>query len=175
MFAPAHLECGSPARTPKKSVPENRDAQNFFQIVFRLRFYRRGQQRRYWRVIRTAAGPAYFSDLEAHKTADRNVLTKLGDGLSNHFTDGHAFVLDVVLFVEAVFLVELFHFSVDDFVDNVFRFAGGQRLRLVNIALFFEHVRRHFFAPHVAWIQSRSEEHTSELQSRQYLVCRLLL
>src|SRR5947209_11356943 len=25
------------------------------------------------------------------------------------------------------------------------------------------------------WISSRSEEHTSELQSRQYLVCRLLL
>src|SRR3712207_6893860 len=26
-----------------------------------------------------------------------------------------------------------------------------------------------------AWIVERSEEHTSELQSRQYLVCRLLL
>src|SRR5258707_2353003 len=26
-----------------------------------------------------------------------------------------------------------------------------------------------------AWLQPRSEEHTSELQSRQYLVCRLLL
>src|SRR3712207_8700122 len=26
-----------------------------------------------------------------------------------------------------------------------------------------------------AWINARSEEHTSELQSRQYLVCRLLL
>src|SRR3712207_8670225 len=26
-----------------------------------------------------------------------------------------------------------------------------------------------------SWIDSRSEEHTSELQSRQYLVCRLLL
>src|SRR3712207_8600074 len=25
------------------------------------------------------------------------------------------------------------------------------------------------------WMRSRSEEHTSELQSRQYLVCRLLL
>src|SRR3712207_8495253 len=25
------------------------------------------------------------------------------------------------------------------------------------------------------WMQGRSEEHTSELQSRQYLVCRLLL
>src|SRR3712207_8809796 len=25
------------------------------------------------------------------------------------------------------------------------------------------------------WIRQRSEEHTSELQSRQYLVCRLLL
>src|SRR3712207_6867335 len=28
---------------------------------------------------------------------------------------------------------------------------------------------------HRAWIMVRSEEHTSELQSRQYLVCRLLL
>src|SRR3712207_8796861 len=27
----------------------------------------------------------------------------------------------------------------------------------------------------VRWPQERSEEHTSELQSRQYLVCRLLL
>src|SRR3712207_8961382 len=26
-----------------------------------------------------------------------------------------------------------------------------------------------------AWLRLRSEEHTSELQSRQYLVCRLLL
>src|SRR3712207_8983428 len=29
--------------------------------------------------------------------------------------------------------------------------------------------------PHPACLRSRSEEHTSELQSRQYLVCRLLL
>src|SRR5581483_11091383 len=28
---------------------------------------------------------------------------------------------------------------------------------------------------HVPWLEERSEEHTSELQSRQYLVCRLLL
>src|SRR3712207_7087849 len=28
---------------------------------------------------------------------------------------------------------------------------------------------------HDCWQDSRSEEHTSELQSRQYLVCRLLL
>src|SRR3712207_8084938 len=30
-------------------------------------------------------------------------------------------------------------------------------------------------APGIAFISSRSEEHTSELKSRQYLVCRLLL
>src|SRR3712207_9455679 len=29
--------------------------------------------------------------------------------------------------------------------------------------------------PHAAFADPRSEEHTSELQSRQYLVCRLLL
>src|SRR5258707_2978516 len=31
------------------------------------------------------------------------------------------------------------------------------------------------FTPQQAYIHQRSEEHTSELQSRQYLVCRLLL
>src|SRR3712207_8111094 len=30
-------------------------------------------------------------------------------------------------------------------------------------------------ANEMAWVIQRSEEHTSELQSRQYLVCRLLL
>src|SRR3712207_8361082 len=36
--------------------------------------------------------------------------------------------------------------------------------------------RRHVTAPHPRLTPtSRSEEHTSELQSRQYLVCRLLL
>src|SRR3712207_8343438 len=38
----------------------------------------------------------------------------------------------------------------------------------------FQEVRRHLgFETQRQW--SRSEEHTSELQSRQYLVCRLLL
>src|SRR3712207_8834546 len=41
-------------------------------------------------------------------------------------------------------------------------------------------VVNHFFKrevtpAEVVWTYSRSEEHTSELQSRQYLVCRLLL
>src|SRR3712207_9394478 len=31
------------------------------------------------------------------------------------------------------------------------------------------------FMKNLTWIDDRSEEHTSELQSRQYLVCRLLL
>src|SRR3712207_8638424 len=31
------------------------------------------------------------------------------------------------------------------------------------------------FAPSEVLLEARSEEHTSELQSRQYLVCRLLL
>src|SRR3712207_7174910 len=42
-------------------------------------------------------------------------------------------------------------------------------------AFFFldrDHVRRHAVQRHAV---PRSEEHTSELQSRQYLVCRLLL
>src|SRR3712207_7562148 len=32
-----------------------------------------------------------------------------------------------------------------------------------------------YVVPVKTWVRERSEEHTSELQSRQYLVCRLLL
>src|SRR5947209_14549735 len=37
------------------------------------------------------------------------------------------------------------------------------------------HARVHGSAHHPRDVRGRSEEHTSELQSRQYLVCRLLL
>src|SRR5258707_5803860 len=43
------------------------------------------------------------------------------------------------------------------------RFGGQRPMGRVSIPLFLE------------LAESRSEEHTSELQSRQYLVCRLLL
>src|SRR3712207_8378685 len=38
-------------------------------------------------------------------------------------------------------------------------------------------VKQSYYAvvPQIDWSRRRSEEHTSELQSRQYLVCRLLL
>src|SRR5258707_5492058 len=38
-----------------------------------------------------------------------------------------------------------------------------------------QHQSRYCTAALVPWRRRRSEEHTSELQSRQYLVCRLLL
>src|SRR5258707_7392241 len=48
-------------------------------------------------------------------------------------------------------------------------FEGVVRKRLFRKKLFFADERTEFSAGR------RSEEHTSELQSRQYLVCRLLL
>src|SRR3712207_8970860 len=49
---------------------------------------------------------------------------------------------------------------------------GGATLGVVNLSgnLYMQAASPAFVA-----IESRSEEHTSELQSRQYLVCRLLL
>src|SRR3712207_8412763 len=60
-------------------------------------------------------------------------------------------------------------------------FAGGDRLLAGGLARVFHGLGR-LLAPPAAHggvegdaVQPRSEEHTSELQSRQYLVCRLLL
>src|SRR3712207_7321635 len=52
------------------------------------------------------------------------------------------------------------------FRDELYYMAAGERLDLGYVD----------FPPFVALVAAfRSEEHTSELQSRQYLVCRLLL
>src|SRR6266478_2278934 len=100
-----------------------------------------------------AGGAADFADLEAHKTAHRDILAQLGDGLVDHLFDGDRLVADVMLFVEAIFLVELFHFSGDDFLHYLLGFSGRARLLAVNVALFFQHLRRDFFAPQIAWIE----------------------
>src|SRR3712207_8044379 len=57
--------------------------------------------------------------------------------------------------------------------------AGGQRSASVQLvggqALARRHGRGDRRRPRPIRMAARSEEHTSELQSRQYLVCRLLL
>src|SRR5271163_1714671 len=98
-------------------------------------------------------GGAYFADFEADEAADGDVFAKVGDGLGDHFADGDAFVLDVVLFVEAVFLVEFFHFAGGDFVHDGFGFAGGQGLGFVDFAFLLQHFGRDFFAADIARIQ----------------------
>src|SRR3712207_8772279 len=53
----------------------------------------------------------------------------------------------------------------------------GEALPLALRAEHFETIRDHLHRvePQLLSVEERSEEHTSELQSRQYLVCRLLL
>src|SRR5258708_3767092 len=140
---------GASSRTPKKKRPSRTGTLTGDLMLLNLRFDR------YRRRLRPCRSAAHLADFKPHKAPDRNVLAKLCDSLSDHFTDGHALVLDVVLFVETIFLVELFHLSVDDFLDNRLGLAGCQRLRLVNIAFLLEHLRGHFFAPHIAGIERR--------------------
>src|SRR3712207_7624237 len=57
-------------------------------------------------------------------------------------------------------------------IGGLFR-SLGQEADAVGSAFALE--RRDILSPLIRNLGSRSEEHTSELQSRQYLVCRLLL
>src|SRR3712207_6885764 len=69
----------------------------------------------------------------------------------------------------------LFRSAKIDPVDGTDRFFQNRRLTAVRWHLADgTAIDQSFYdAPDLQWI--RSEEHTSELQSRQYLVCRLLL
>src|SRR5437660_2829164 len=104
-----------------------------------------------FRTCRRAA--THFTNFETHEAPDGNAFAELGDRLSDHLADCHALVLDVVLFVEAILLVELLHFARDDFLDDLLRLAGSQRLRPIDFALLLEHVRGDFLAPHIARIE----------------------
>ena len=73
--------------------------------------------------------------------------------MRDHFADGNAFVLDVVLLVEAILFVEFFHFAGGDFVHDGFGLAGGQRLGFIDFALFLQHFGRYFFAADIARIE----------------------
>src|SRR5713226_4925639 len=106
--------CGRPAsyRTSKKSVPN-------FGTLFANSRIGLGSRRFY----RRACGSAHFANLTPHDTPHRTVLTEIGDGLGDHFLDGDRLVPDVVLFVEAILLVELLHIPGDDLLHHLLGFS----------------------------------------------------
>src|SRR5580692_10031740 len=120
--------------------------------MFALRADGRRNWRRFWS---RSAGSANLADLEAHEPPDGNVLAKLRDRLRNHLADRDALVLDVVLLVQAVLFVELLHLSRRNLVDYVFRLAGGQSLRSVNLTFRREHLWSDILPPHVSRIERR--------------------
>src|SRR6266566_5458795 len=100
------------ASKSKKTPRLDRGAQDSIQMVFGLRFDR------HWHRFRPRRPAAHFADFKTHEAPDGNIFAQLDDRLTNHLADGHTLVLDVVLFVETVFLVELLHLPVDDFFDD---------------------------------------------------------
>src|SRR5579884_1373576 len=100
-----------------------------------------------------AGAAGSFANLEAGKALDDDVFAEVGNSLLDHLADGHALILDIVLFVEAILLVELFHFARDDAVHDGLGLARGKRLRAVDLALFLEHFRRNFLTADVARVK----------------------
>src|SRR5690554_7404041 len=66
-----------------------------------------------------------------------------------------------------------------DLVKRIERYSEGQDLADISVQLAFtepaEHATNQCIIRALLPLQPRSEEHTSELQSRPHLVCRLLL
>src|SRR4029077_9762541 len=99
-------------------------------------------------IVRTRRrAAAHFADFKTHEATDAHVLAEFNDGLANHLADGDAFVLDIVLLVEAVLFVKLLHFAIHDFFDYGIGLPGCARLSAVDFALFIQHFGRNFFSP----------------------------
>src|SRR5580704_1436075 len=120
--------------------------------MFALRADGRRNWRRFWS---RSAGSANLADLEAHKPPDGYILAEFRDRLGDHLADRDALVLDVVLLVQAVLFVELLHLACRNLVDYVFRLAGGQSLRSVNLTFRREHLWSNILPPHVSRIERR--------------------
>ena len=78
--------------------------------------------------------------------------------MGNQFPNSYGLVLDEVLLVEAIFLVKLFHFAVDDFFDNRLGLSRGAGLGYGDFTFPVEDFLRYFLATNVTRIE-RSHMH----------------
>ena len=99
-----------------------------------------------FRTLGSRGSAIHLPDLEPRKTPDGDVFTQLGDSLVDKLLHRGAFILDEVLFVEAVFFVEFFHLAVDDLLDHGVGLAGGFGLRAIDVAFAVEGFLGHFLA-----------------------------
>src|ERR1700730_5792283 len=143
--APGH---GMPTKRASHVFPRRRSGRSSKLAFLTLPSHGDGRRRR----VRSAT---CFAPLEAHEAPPRNVFAEVGDRLGDHLADGHGLVLDVVLFVEAILLVELFHLPVDDPLDDLLRLSGGLGLLAIDVALFRQHLRGDLFTAQVPRIDRR--------------------
>src|SRR5215469_16283242 len=101
---------------------------------------------------RRRCGAWNFAYLKAGKSPDGDVFAEIGDGLVDFLADGHGFVLDVVLLIEARFFIELLHLALDDLLDDLLWLPSGARLGAVNLAFLLQHFRSHISSADVAGI-----------------------
>src|ERR1700733_1783653 len=102
-----------------------------------------------FRFIRRPGGrprSIHFAHFKSGKAADSDVLAKFRDGLIHQLLYRHALVFNEMLLVETILFIKLFHLSVHDFLDYVFRLARCFCLFLVNVAFAIEGFLRHFLA-----------------------------
>ena len=85
---------------------------------YRIGLFRRGRSR---------GGAVHLADLEPRESAHRDVLAQLRDRLIDQLFDRDAFVLDEMLFVEAILFVEFLHLAADDFLNHILAVGIGLR------------------------------------------------
>src|SRR5437763_1552609 len=84
-----------------------------------------------------------FADEIASEPPNEDIFAKLGNFRAEQILKRNARILDEALFEQTDCAVELVEFSIDNFVDNIRRFAG--HLRFVNLALGFDQFSRNIF------------------------------
>src|SRR5262245_7477909 len=96
-----------------------------------------------------------FAEMIASKTAHLNILAEASDGFVDHIQNFLIRLLDESLFKQTNFGIKLIDLALDDFLDDLFRFARLERLLAVD-CLFLVNVRcGHFLAPHATRIRRR--------------------
>src|SRR3712207_8508194 len=88
------------------------------------------------------------------------------------------FIIDVFFFFNDTATTEIYTLSLHDALPISISSAATVRPSAIHFTQDAPPINRALVVVrslHVAHVATRSEEHTSELQSRQYLVCRLLL
>src|SRR6266550_729022 len=158
------ISCAN-AFTVLPSMPKSRGPANTSPVTLRMMRLYLGVPLFMKDLTRVLLFHSCLAEMITSKPSDLDILAKTPDRIIDHISHFFIRIFNKRLLEQTDFGVKAFHFTLDDFVDHLFRLSRFQGLLAVDHLFLFDLRSRYFLAPHVTRIR-RCDLHRDILKQR---------